>query len=121
MSSVYRAYDPKLRRDVAVKIIHPHLSENPKFVRRFEEEAAAVAQLRHPNIRQVFDSGHDGGTYYMVLEYLPGETLKERLNRFTQNGQLMPLSEVIAIVRQICSAIAYAHKKWCYSPRYQTI
>ena len=45
----------------------------------------------------------------MVLEYIPGEPLKERLNRYTQNGQLMPLSEVIAIVRQICSAIAYAH------------
>jgi len=110
LATVYRAFDPKLRRDVAVKIIHPHLSENPKFVRRFEEEAAAVAQLRHPNIRQVFDSGHDGEIYYMVLEFLPGETLKERLYRYTQNGQLMPLSEVIPTIQQICSAIAYAHK-----------
>ena len=55
MSSVYRATDPNLRRTVAVKLIHPHLSGNPEFVRRFEEEAAAVAQLRHPNIIQVFD------------------------------------------------------------------
>ena len=80
MSSVYRTFDPKLRRDVAVKIIHPHLSDNPKFVRRFEEEAAAVARLRHLNIRQVFDSGHDGETFYMVFWFLPGETLKKRLN-----------------------------------------
>lgn len=110
MSSVYRAVDPKLRRDVAVKIIHPHLSENPKFVRRFEEEAAAVAQLRHPNIRQVFDSNHDGETYYMVLEFLPGKTLKEQLDHFTQKGQHVPMSEVISTIRQICSAVAYAHK-----------
>jgi len=110
MSSVYRAYDPQLRRDVAVKLIHPHLSNNPKFVRRFEEEAAAVARLRHPNIRQVFDSGHDGETFYMVLEFLPGETLKERLNRYTDKRQLMPLDEVIAITQQICTAAAYAHK-----------
>jgi len=110
MSSVYRAWDPKLRRDVAVKIIHPHLSKNPKFVRRFEAEAAAVAQLRHSNIRQVFDFDHDGETFYMILEFLPGETLNEQLVAFKQRGQLMPLSEVIAITRQICSAVAYAHK-----------
>jgi len=110
MSSVYRAYDPQLRRDVAVKIIHPHLSDDPKFVRRFEEEAAAVARLRHPNIRQVFDSGHDADTFYMVLEFLPGETLKERLNSYTQDNQRMPLDEVITITQQICNAVAYAHK-----------
>jgi serine/threonine-protein kinase len=99
MSSVYRAYDPQLRRDVAVKLIHPHLFDNPKFVHRFEEEAAAVARLRHPNIRQVFDSGHDGESFYMVLEFLPGETLKERLNLYTDKRQLMPLGEVIAITQ----------------------
>ncbi|MFN2153047.1 MAG: serine/threonine protein kinase, partial [Anaerolineales bacterium] len=110
MSSVYRAYDPQLRRDVAIKIIHPHLSDDPKFVRRFEEEAAAVARLRHPNIRQVFDSGHDADTFYMVLEFLPGETLKERLNSYAQDHQLMPLNEVITITQQICEAVAYAHR-----------
>jgi serine/threonine-protein kinase len=110
MSSVYRAWDPKLRRNVAVKIIHPHLSENPRFVRRFGAEAAAVARLRHPNIRQVFDFDHDGETFYMILEFLPGETLKERLAGLRQMGQLMPLAETISITQQICSAVAYAHK-----------
>jgi serine/threonine protein kinase len=110
MSSVYRAYDPKLRRDVAVKIIHPHLSEDPKFIRRFDEEGAAVAQLRHPNIRQVFDANHDGQAYYIVLEFLPGETLKDRLAYFNRNGQLMSLQEAITIIDQICSAASYAHK-----------
>ena len=59
MSAVYKANDPNLRRIVAVKIIHPHLSSDAQFVRRFEEEAAAVAQLRHPNLIQVFDFNHD--------------------------------------------------------------
>ena len=110
MSSVYRALDPKLRRNVSIKIIHPHLSDNPKFVHRFEEEAAAVAQLRHPNIRQVFDFDHEGEAFYMILEFLPGETLKDRMSRLRNNGKLLPLWEAISITRQICSAAAYAHK-----------
>jgi serine/threonine protein kinase len=81
MSTVYRATDPNLRRVVAVKLIHPHLSNNPEFVRRFGEEAAAVAQLSHPNIIQVFDFDNEDSTYYMVLAYLVGETLQERLKR----------------------------------------
>ena len=76
MSAVYKATDANLRRVVAIKMIHSHLSGNPDFVRRFEEEAAAVAQLRHPNIIQVFDFNHDGDEYYMVLEFVPGELCK---------------------------------------------
>ena len=67
MSTVYKATDPNLRRAVAVKLIHPHLSRDPQFVRRFEQEAAAVAQLRHPNIIQVYDYNHEDNLYYMVL------------------------------------------------------
>ena len=81
MSSVYKAFDPNLKRVVAVKMIHSHLASDPKFVSRFEEEAAAVAQLRHPNIVQVFDFNHDEDLYYMVQEFVPGETLQERLRR----------------------------------------
>src|SRR5690606_10071630 len=81
MSSVYRASDPNLRRTVAVKIIHSHLSDHEEFVRRFEEEAAAVAQLRHSNIIQVYDFDDDSGTYYMVMEFVPGETLQGHLAR----------------------------------------
>ena len=81
MSAVYKATDPNLRRVVAVKMIHQHLSADTEFVRRFEEEATAVAQLRHTNIIQVFDYNQDDGTYYMVLEFVPGETLQERLKQ----------------------------------------
>jgi len=81
MSAVYKATDPNLRRVVAIKLIHPHLSDNPDFVTRFKEEAAAVATLRHPNIVQVFDFNNDGDNFYMVMEFVPGETLQVRLKR----------------------------------------
>src|SRR5947207_162485 len=79
MSAVYKAPDPNLRRVVAVKLIHSHLTSDPEFIRRFEVEASAVAQLHHPNIIQVYDFNRDGETYYMVLEYVPGESLDRRL------------------------------------------
>ena len=64
MSSVYKATDPNLQRTVAVKLIHPHLSQHAEFVKRFEQEAAAVAKLRHPNIIQVHDFNNDQDIYY---------------------------------------------------------
>ncbi|NJN97875.1 MAG: SUMF1/EgtB/PvdO family nonheme iron enzyme [Anaerolineales bacterium] len=111
MSTVYQATDPNLRRTVAIKLIHPHLSNDPQFVRRFEQEAAAVAQLRHPNIIQVFDFAHDEGIYYMVLEYLPGETLQARLTTLNAAHQRMPLNEIIQTMAAICDAVAYAHQR----------
>lgn len=111
MSAVYRATDPNLRRTVAIKLIHSHLATDLEFVRRFEEEAAAVARLRHPNIIQVFDFHHDGDTYYMVLEYLPGQTLLEKLERANQQGQLLSLAETRDIMIPLCEAVAYAHQQ----------
>src|SRR5579859_5953717 len=89
MSSVYKATDPNLRRAVAVKLIHSHLTSDPEFVRRFEVEASAVAQLHHPNIIQVYDFNRDGSTYYMVLEFVHGESLDRRLRRLAKEGQRM--------------------------------
>ncbi len=110
MSAVYKASDPNLRRTVAIKVIHQHLSNNPEFVRRFEQEAAAVAMLRHPNIIQVFDFNHDDRTYYMVMEYVPGQTLKEALTKLSAAKQRMSLKDVINIMTTICEAVAYAHE-----------
>jgi serine/threonine protein kinase len=110
MSAVYRATDPNLRRQVAIKLIHTHLSENPNFVDRFKEEAAAVARLRHPNIVQVHDFNHDGPTYYMVMEYLIGETLQARLKRLGEVNRFMPLDEAVTFCGQLCDAVGYAHK-----------
>jgi serine/threonine-protein kinase len=111
MSAVYRGTDADLRRTVAIKLIYPHLSSDPEFARRFEEQAAAVAQLRHPNIIQVFDFNHDGDIYYMVLEYLPGETLQSRLKALHTAGQRLPLAETLRIMTLVCEAVAYAHAR----------
>jgi serine/threonine protein kinase len=111
MSAVYKAEDPNLRRTVAVKMIHAHLSSEPQFVSRFEEEAAAVAQLRHPNIIQVFDFDEHDGTYYMVLDFVPGETLEQRLKRLNEADRRMEIDEVIDITTGICDALDYAHSR----------
>ncbi len=111
MSAVYRGTDPNLRRTVAIKLIHGHLSEEPQFVSRFEEEAAAVAQLKHPNIIQVYDFDHDGPTYYMVLEFVPGETLQGRLRKLNQARKHMAPEEARDLVAGICDALEYAHRR----------
>ena len=110
MSAVYKAYDPNLKRVVAIKLIHTHLAGDPKFLSRFEEEAAAVAQLRHPNIVQVFDFNHDEDLYYMVQEFVDGETLQERLRRLKRSGKRMPVAEAIQYTTLICDAAGYAHR-----------
>ena len=111
MSAVYKATDPNLRRVVAIKLIHSHLSTNPEFVRRFEEEAAAVAQLNHPNIIKVYDFNHEDGTYYMVLEFVPGETLQSRLKQIGAQNRRMSVEETISIMTDMCDAVGYAHKR----------
>jgi eukaryotic-like serine/threonine-protein kinase len=111
MSAVYRAQDPNLRRVVAVKLIHGHLSDNPDFIRRFEEEATAVAQLRHNNIIQVYDFNHDGSTFYIVFEYIPGETLQQRLHHLSQQNHRLPIDEAIRITATIADALDFAHQQ----------
>lgn len=111
MSAVFKAHDPNLKRTVAVKIIHPHLTENPEFVQRFEQEAAVVAQLRHNNIVQVFDFNHQGDVYYMVMEYLVGETLDKKIKALNEAGMRMPLADTVRIVATLCDAIDYAHQR----------
>lgn len=111
MSAVYKAMDQNLNRIVAVKLIHPHLSVDPEFVRRFEEEARAVAQLRHPNIIQVFDFDHDEDVYYIVFEFVPGETLQDRLKRLHENGRRMDIDKTISIGAALADALDYAHSR----------
>jgi hypothetical protein len=111
MSAVYKGTDPNLRRTVAIKLIHGHLSEDPQFVSRFEEEAAAVAQLKHPNIIQVYDFANDEDTYYMVLEFIPGKTLQARLRKLNQDDRHMPVEDVRRVVAGVCDALEYAHER----------
>ncbi|HUN22980.1 MAG TPA: serine/threonine protein kinase [Anaerolineales bacterium] len=111
MASVYKAWDPNLERFVAIKVIHRHLSNNSEFARRFREEATAVARLRHEHIVQVFDFNNDEGLYFIVFEFLPGETVQNRLARLNEQGRFMPIELIISIAREMAEALDYAHNQ----------
>jgi len=81
MGEVYRARDPRLDRNVAIKILPQRLAQDPRALARFEREAKAVAALSHPNILSIHDFGCDAGITYAVTELLEGETLRGRLSR----------------------------------------
>lgn len=111
MSAVYKAMDPNLKRVVAVKLIHPHLSTDASFVSRFESEASAVASLRHANIVQVYDFNNDSGVYYMVLEFIPGETLQDRMHRVGETGRQISVQDALKFTANISDAVGYAHQR----------
>lgn len=111
MSSVYKATDPNLKRVVAVKLIHPHLLTDEDFIYRFKREAAAVAAFRHPNIVQVYDFNNDSDIYYMILEFVPGETLQDRLKHLKKSETKMPIRQAVGIMVNILDALNYAHKQ----------
>src|ERR1700685_3974866 len=81
MGEVYRAKDTRLDRTVAVKILPSHLSDNLEAKQRFDREARAISSLNHPNICTLHDVGHQGGVDYLVMEFLEGETLADRLRK----------------------------------------
>ena len=106
MSSVFRATDTILERTVAVKILAEHLSDDERFVARFRREALAVAKLVHPNIVQVYDTGNDGGQYYIVMEYVRGRSGAQLLQA---EGKLDP-ETTVEIGVQACAGLDYAHR-----------
>src|SRR5437764_8905611 len=81
MGEVYRARDPRLERDVAVKVVPDRFAQDPQALARFVRETKAVAALSHPNVLAIFDAGTDSGVSYAVTELLEGETLRQRLER----------------------------------------
>jgi serine/threonine protein kinase len=111
MGKVYKASHPTLERDVAIKLIRLDTATDPGVVDRFRREAKVVATLRHPGIIQVYDFDIDEDMLYMVMEYVPGESLAQRLAGIhTQGGQL-PLEEALRLFRLITQAVAYAHEQ----------
>ena len=106
MANVYLATDERLEREVAVKVIYPHLAENPSFRTKFIQEAKTAAKLNHPNLVNVYDQGTDGGLTYMVMEYVPGMTLRDALNKF---GKLKPL-RALELFEPIMEGLAAAHR-----------
>src|SRR3954464_4213146 len=107
MSTVYRAFDTVLERQVAIKLMHREIASDSDQLERFRREARAVAQLNHPHIVTVIDAGEDDNTPYIVFEYVEGETLKDRIRRF---GRL-PIQESIAYAIEIARALGVAHAR----------
>jgi WD40 repeat protein/tRNA A-37 threonylcarbamoyl transferase component Bud32 len=102
--TVYRAYDPQLERDVALKVPKPGTLDHPQRVQRFLGDARAAARLRHPHIVSVFDAGQDGAHYYIASAYVEGHTLKQAIDEGT-----LTLGESVRIVRVLAEALAHAH------------
>src|SRR5215472_6301639 len=107
MSTVYRALDETLQRQVAVKLMNREVASDSDQLERFRREARAVAQLSHPHIVGVIDAGEDEGRPYIVFEYVEGETLKERIRRV---GRL-PIAEAVAYAIEIARALGAAHAR----------
>ncbi|MBN2005212.1 MAG: serine/threonine protein kinase [Anaerolineae bacterium] len=111
MGDVYKAYDSNLARDVVVKIMLPHLANDKGFNDRFRREAQAIASLRHQNIVQIYDFSQQNNLYYMVMEYVAGQDLQVYLQTLQESGEQMPLTDALHIIRQIGSALDYAHNR----------
>ena len=105
MGEVHRAKDTRLGRDVAIKVLPPHLSANSELRERFEREARSISSLNHVRICTLYDVGHQDGVDFLVMEYLEGESLADRLKK----GPL-PVKETIKIGMEVCEALDVAHR-----------
>ena len=105
MASVYRAYQPSLDREIAIKLIAEQYATDNAFAERFRREARSIARLRHPNILTVYDAGEDRGQLYIAMELIEGDTLKEKVS-----GQPMAVDKALHYVAQVASALDYANK-----------
>jgi len=105
MGEVYKARDPRLNRTVAIKVLPSHIAERPDLKQRFEREAQTIASLNHPHICVVYDVGQHEGTDFLVMEFLEGETLADRLSK----GPL-PYDQLITYAHQIVNALDKAHR-----------
>lgn len=105
MARVYKGYQEHLDRTVAVKVLPSYYAADPNFVNRFKREAQAMARLSHPGIVTVHDAGEQDGRLYIVMAYMSGGTLKQRMDH------QMEVAEVLPVVRQIAEALQYAHER----------
>ncbi len=107
MSVVWKAYDLVLDRNVALKVLRAEMSEDDEFILRFRREAKSVASLSHPNIVNIYDVGEDSGLYFIIMELVEGETLRDKLRAM---GRL-PVSEALSISSKICQGLSHAHAR----------
>ena len=108
MANVYLGYDTILGRDVAIKVLRGDLADDEKFVRRFRREAQSASLLNHPNIVQIYDVGEDDGNFYIVMEYINGQTLKQIIKK----RKRLSISETIDIMCQLTDGLSSAHDSY---------
>src|SRR6516164_4634748 len=106
MAEVYLARDQLLNRPVALKVLFPEYAREPSFVERFRREAQAAANLNHPNIVAIYDGGHESGTYFIVMEYVQGRSLRDLMRA---EGPLDG-HQAAEITAEIAAALAFAHR-----------
>lgn len=112
MAEVYLAHQENLGRDVAIKLMHAFLASEQDFLHRFKREARAMAAMNHPNIVGVYDFDVYGeSTYYLVMEYISGGTLKDKLAELAEKGERLPLETAVQIGIEVASALEYAHQR----------
>ena len=111
MGAVFRAYAPKFRRHVAIKVLSRQLLSDAGFRARFDREARTVAALEHSAIVPVYDYGEENGEPYLVFRYMEGGNLAERIKRSMQAGGPLPLDEVAGIVDRVAKALDHAHAR----------
>jgi serine/threonine-protein kinase len=108
MANVYRAVQSSIGREVAIKVLPPTFLQDRTFLERFNREVKVIAHLKHPRILPVHDFGEEGGLTYIVMAYMEGGTLADRI-RHSQNG--LPLDEVVRLVEQIAEGLDFAHRR----------
>lgn len=106
MANVYLAHDMILDRDVAVKVLRMDFAEDEEFIRRFHREAQSATSLAHPNIVNIYDVGEEDSIYYIVMEYVDGQTLKQ----YIQQNSPIRIDDALEILKQLTSAISHAHQ-----------
>src|SRR5512147_268539 len=106
MATVYRAYQTSVKRYVAIKVMAPEIADQPGFVERFAREAEVIASLEHPHILPVIDYGNDEGIHYLVMRYIEGGSLEDRMRK-----KPLSMQECARMLSQIASALDYAHKR----------
>ncbi len=109
MGAVFKAQDITLQRDVAVKILHPHIARRPDFRERFLQEARTAARLSHPGIVKVFDFGQEASHLYIVMEFIAGANLRQLMQDLRAEGRWMMLDESVRLLREVALALDYAH------------
>jgi serine/threonine protein kinase len=107
MGTVWQASEAGTGRDVAIKLLHPHLANDPEYVRRFEREAQIARSIKSPNVVGVLGSGHDGNSYFLVMEYVDGNTLAGLLRR----TQRLDPAQAVAFAGAIASGLQAAHAR----------